>query len=147
MQKQEQLFLGPAWLPPAPRRPVSTSGKHPIKYQRVMTFHWRLASGKKKSILCPVVSYHLCRWALTDVLPTPFISCGSASEVAERKSKKVCPSPHKQPLTRSGGCVGSEWHMCVVSSSADGGSSEGHGVGRVHDPQPPARLKARGNLM
>ena len=112
-----------------------------------MTFHWRSASGKKKVKLCPVVSYHLCRWALTYVLRTPFISCGSASEVAEWKSKEVCPSPHEQPLTQSGGCVGSEWHVCVVSSSADGGGSEGHGVGTVHDPQPPVRLKARGNLI
>ena len=71
----------------------------------VMNFHWRSASGKKKSILCPVVSYHLCRWALTDVLPTPFISCGSASPGSGMEEQESLPFA---TLT----AIDPEWRVC-----------------------------------
>ena len=128
------------------RRPVGTLGKHPMKYQIPCDeLPLEVSIWGKMSILCQVISYHFCRWAFTDVLPTSFIFCGSASPCSGWRSKEVCPLPHEQPLTWSGGCAGGEWHTCVVSSTAGGRGSEGHGGRRVHDPQPPARLNARGN--
>ena len=47
------------------------------------------------------------------------------SQVAKWRSMKVCLSPHAQPLTWSRGCVGSEWHTCVASSSAAGRAQSG----------------------
>ena len=109
-----------------------------------MNFHWRSASGEKCQFFAKL--FHVISVVgLSQMSCPPFIFCGSASPCSGWRSKEVCPLPHEQPLTWSGGCAGGEWHTCVVSSSAGGRGSEGHGGRRVHDPQPPARLNARGN--
>ena len=99
------------------------------------------------STLCPGVSYHLGPWPLTDVLPNPFISCVSASPGNRMEEQESLSFATQTALTLSGGCVHGEWDTCMVSSSANSGGSEGHRGRRVHDTQPPAGLKAKGNLM
>lgn len=65
-------LLGLAYLPPG--RIGRTLGQHQIKYQTPCNqFQLEVSSMKKMSILCLVVSYHLIAWALTGVLPFPFI--------------------------------------------------------------------------
>lgn len=119
-----------------------------MKYQTPCDeLQWEVSVRKKMSTLCPGVSYHLSPWTLTDVLPTPFISCVSASPGNRMEGQEGLSFATRTALTLSGGCVRGEWDTCVVSSFANSGGSEGQRGRRVHDTQPPAGLKARGNLM
>ena len=87
------LFLAlPGCPPPTPRRPVSTSGKHPVKYQIPGDeLPLEVSIWKKMSVLCQVTSYHFCCWAFTDVLPTSFIFCGSASPCSGMEEQESLP--------------------------------------------------------
>ena len=71
------------------------------------------------------------------------VSCVSAFPGSEMEEQESLPLATRTATDPDWGCVGSEWHTCVVPSSADGRGSGGHSGRRVHDPLPPARLKAR----
>ena len=94
-------------LPGCPlRRPVSTSGKHPVKYQIPCDeLPMEVSIWKKMSILCQVTSYHFCFWAFTDVLPTSFIFCGSASPCSGMEEQESLPF-----ATRT--AIDLEWGVC-----------------------------------
>ena len=77
----------------------------------VMNFRWRSASGKKCQSFAKLLHIISVVGLSQMSCPPLLFSVGQPPHVVEWRSKKVCPLPHEQPLTWSGGCVGSEWHM------------------------------------